>query len=239
MSKLGVIVSTLAGLGPSKSFAKVKGREVFMRSLELFIAREDVSATVLAVAQDEAEKVKTKYGPHLAFASVKVAVGTDHFAAVTAALDKLPDEVEFIVIHDAARPAVSAMQIDSTLATAAKTGAAILAAPLGQTLKQVEKEKKISNTLDSKDLWISQTPQVFSDKVLRDAYAKRDASVVFADDADLVAASGTAATVVPSSWRNIRVVTSDDLTVAAPLIEAVPKPKPKGPIGPYAEDKMW
>ena len=239
MPKLGVIVSTLAGPGPSKSFAKVKGREVFMRSLELFIAREDVSATVLAVAQSEAGQVKTKYGPHLAFASVKVAAGADHFTAVAAALEKLPDDVEFIVIHDAARPAVSSMQIDSLVATAAKTGAAILAAPLAQTLKQLDKDKKISNTLDSQDLWFAQTPQVFSAKVLRDAYAQRDASAAFADDADLVAAAGTAATVVPSSWRNIRVVTSDDLTVAAPLIDAVPKPKPKGPTGPYAEDKMW
>ncbi|NIA06766.1 MAG: hypothetical protein GWP14_03865 [Actinobacteria bacterium] len=239
MPKLGVIVSTLAGPGRGKSFAKVKGREVFMRSLELFIARDDVSLTVLAVAQDEAERVKTKYGPHLAFASVKVAAGADHFSAVAAALEKIPTEVELIVIHDAARPAVSAMQIDATLATAVKTGAAVLAAPLEQTLKQVDKDKKVSNTLDSQDVWIAHTPQVFNAQLLRDAYAKRDASIAFADDADLVAASGTAATVVPSSWRNIRVVTSDDLTVAAPLIDAVPKPKPKGPIGPYAEDKMW
>lgn len=240
MPKLGVIVSTLAGPGPSKSFAKVKGREVFMRSLELFIARDDVSATVLAVAQDEAEKVKTKYGPHLAFASVKVAVGSDHFAAVAAALQKLPDDIELIVIHDAARPAVSAMQIDATLAAASKTGAAVLAAPLAQTVKQVDKDKNISSTLDSQGLWIAQTPQIFKAQLFRDAYAKRaDFAAGCADDADLVAASGTAATVVPSSWRNIRVVTSDDLTVAGPLIDAVPKPKPKGPIGPYAEDKMW
>ena len=240
MSKLGVIVSTLAGLGPSKSFAKVKGREVFMRSLELFIAREDVSATVLAVAQSEAEQVKTKYGPHLAFASVKVAVGTDHFAAVTAALDKLPDEVEFIVIHDAARPAVSAMQIDSTLATAAKTGAAILAAPLQQIVKRVGKDKKISAAVDSAELWIAQTPQIFSAKLLRAAYARREElGQAFADDAEFLAAAGTQATVIPSSWRNIRIATDDDLTVAAPIIDAVPKPKVKGPTGPYAEDKMW
>ena len=241
MAKLGVIVSTLAGPSRNKSFAKVKGREVFMRSLELFIARDDVCATILAVGKDEAEQVKTKYGPHLAFASVKVVSGPDHFAAVAAALEKLPDEADLIAVHDAARPAVSSMQIDALLAAVAKTGAAILAAPLAQTLKQVDKDKKISSTLDSKDLWIAQTPQVFDAKVLRDAYARYSSSAAakFADDADLVASAGTAATVVPSSWRNIRVVTDDDLTVAAPIIDAVPKPKPTGPAGPYAEDKMW
>ena len=241
-SKLGVIVSTLVGPGQSKSFAKVKGREVFMRSLELFIARDDVAATILAVGTDEAEKVKSKYGAHLAFASVKVVSGADHFAAVAAALAKIPDDADLIAIHDAARPAVSSMQIDLLRDTAAKSGAAILAVPLDQNLKKVSKEKKdkkLAGMFSSADVWIAQHPQVFSAKLLRDAYAERDASIALADDADLVATTGTAATVVPSSWRNIRVASSDDITVAAPLIDAVPKPKPKGPIGPYAEDKMW
>lgn len=242
MSKIAVIVSTLIGPSRAMCFAKVKGREVFMRSLELFIARDDVAATILAVGTDEAEKVKSKYGAHLAFASVKVVSGPDHFAAVAAALAKIPDDADLIAIHDAARPAVSSMQIDSLRDTAAKTGAAILAAPLDQNLKKVskdQKDKKLIGTFNSEDVWIAQHPQFFSAKLLRDAYANRDAAAVFADDADLVAAAGSAATVVPSSWRNIRVASSDDITVAAPLIDAVPKPKPKGPIGPYAEDKMW
>ena len=239
MAKLAVIVSTLAGPGRSKSFAKVKGREVFMRSLELFIARDDVCATILAVAQNQAEQTKTKYGPHLAFASVKVVAGADHFSAVAAALAKIPAETELIAIHDAARPAVSSMQIDKLIATAAKAGAAILAAPVQETIKRIGEDKKTSGSIDSADLWFAQTPQVFSAQLLRDAYAKRDTAAAFADDADLVAADGTAAAVVSSSWRNIRVVTDDDLTVAVPLIDAVPKPKPKGPVGPYAEDKMW
>ncbi len=240
MAKVGVIVSTLAGPGQSQCFAKVKGREVFMRSLELFIARGDVCATVLLVAQDKAEQIKTKYGPHLAFASVKVVAGKDHFDGVAAALEQIPADADLIAVHDAARPAVSAMQIDKLIETAAKTGAAMLAAPLRQNIRKVDKDKKISAILDSADLWFAQTPQIFKAQILRDAYAKRaEFAKGCADDADLVAAAGTAATVLPSSWRNIRIVTSDDLTVAAPIIDAVPKPKPKGPTGPYAEDKMW
>jgi len=73
MSKIAVVVSTLVGPGRAMAFAKVKGREVFMRSLELFIARDDVCSTILAVGDDEAEKVKSKYGSHLALAAVKVA----------------------------------------------------------------------------------------------------------------------------------------------------------------------
>ena len=211
-----------------------------MRSLELFFARDDVCATVLAVGEDKAEEVKKKYGPHLAFASVKVVAGKDHFSAVAAALEQLPAEAELIAVHDAARPAVSAMQIDALIETAAKTGAAMLAAPLRENTKKVDKDKKISAILDITNLWLAQTPQVFKAQVLREAYAKRgEFANGCADDADLVAAAGTPATVIPSSWRNIRVVTKDDVTVAAPIIDAVPKPKPKGPIGPYAEDKMW
>ena len=240
MANIGVIVSTLAGPGQNRCYAKLKGREVFMRSLELFIAREDVCATVLAVPDDRAEQIKKKYGPHLAFASVKVVAGKDHFSAVAAALAKIPAEADLIALHDAARPAVSAMQIDELIATAAKTGAAILAAPLHEIIKQVDQDKKLTKALDSQNLWISQTPQVFSAQLLRDAYARRaDLDQGFCDDADLLAAAGTPATVVTSSWRNIRIVTEDDLTVAGPILDALPKPKPKGPTGPYAEDKMW
>ena len=240
MAKIGVIVSTLAGPGQSQCFAKVKGREVFMRSLELFIARDDVCATFLLVAEDKAEQIKTKYGPHLAFASVKVVAGKDHFTAVTAALEQIPADAELIAVHDAARPAISAMQIDALIETAAKTGAVMLAAPLRQNIRKVDKDKKISAILNSADLWFAQTPQIFKAQILCDAYAKRaEFAQGCADDADLVAAVGTAATVLASSWRNIRIVTKDDLTVAAPIIDAVPRSKPKGPTGPYAEDKMW
>ena len=76
---MGVIVSMLAGPGQSQCLAKIKGREVFMRTLDLFITRDDVYVTLLLVGEDKAEQVKKKYGPHLAFASVKVVVGKDHF----------------------------------------------------------------------------------------------------------------------------------------------------------------
>ena len=211
-----------------------------MRSLELFIARDDICATILALPADQADQIKTKYGPHLAFASVKVVAGPDHFSAVAAALEEIPADAELIVVHDAARPAISAMQIDALMDTAAKDGAAILAAPLCQNIRKVDADKKISAILSSADLWFAQTPQVFKAQLLRDAYARRaEFGDSCADDADLVAAAGTAATVVPSSWRNIRITSHDDITVAAAIIDAVPKPKRKGPIGPYAEDKMW
>ena len=240
MPKMAVIVSTLAGPGQSNCFAKVKGREVFMRSLELFITRDDVCATFLLVGEDKVEQIKKKYGPHLAFTSVKVVAGADHFSGVAAALEEIGDDADLIVVHDAARPAVSSMQINELIETAAKSGAAMLAARVHQNIRKVDKDKKISAVLDSADLWFAQTPQIFKAQLLREAYAKRaEFAEGCADDADLVAAAGTAATVIASTWRNIRVASKDDVTVAGPIIDAVPKPKLKGPMGPYAEDKMW
>lgn len=240
MAKVAVIVSTLAGTGQNKCFAKVNGREVFIRSLELFFSRDDVCATILAVGLDKAEMVKQKYGPHLAFASVKLVGGQDHFAAVAAALEKIPAEADLIIVHDAARPAVSAMQIDELIKVAARSGAALLAVPVTDPARKVGKDKKITGSADTKDLWLAQTPQVFSAKLLRQAYADRaKLGKDFADDADLLAAAGTPASVLPGSWRNIRIDSDSDLDVAGLIIEAVPKPKPKGPIGPYAEEKMW
>jgi 2-C-methyl-D-erythritol 4-phosphate cytidylyltransferase len=124
-------------------------------------------------------------------------------------------ECRWVVVHDGARPLVTAALIEAGLAAAAETGAAIAAVPLADTLKDVAEDGLIRRTLDRRNLWAAQTPQVFDYDLLREAHrlAEGDAT----DDAALVEALGRRVKVFPGSPRNLKVTTAADLALAQAL----------------------
>jgi len=129
-------------------------------------------------------------------------------------LEALP-ECRWVVVHDGARPLVTAALIEAGLATAAETGAAIAAVPLADTLKDVAEDGLIRRTLDRRNLWCAQTPQVFDYKLLREAHSRVQGDVT--DDAALVEALGRQVKVFPGSLRNLKVTTTADLALAQAL----------------------
>jgi 2-C-methyl-D-erythritol 4-phosphate cytidylyltransferase len=138
MAKFAVILPA-AGAGKrfggnvKKPFAKIEDRPIFIRSIELFIQREDVCETHLTVAPDDYAVVKEKYAANIMFMGFKlVQGGSERFDSVRKALANLSDDAEYVCIHDAVRPCVLESWIDEVFAEAQKTGAAILATPLGR-----------------------------------------------------------------------------------------------------------
>jgi 2-C-methyl-D-erythritol 4-phosphate cytidylyltransferase len=120
------------------------------------------------------------------------------------------------VVHDGARPLVTAALIEAGLAAAAETGAAIAAVPLTDTLKEVADDGLIRRTLDRRNLWAAQTPQVFDYDLLREAH--RQAQGEATDDAALVEALGRQVKVFPGLARNLKVTTTADLALAQALV---------------------
>jgi len=245
MPKVSVIIpaagasSRFAGK-VKKPFAVLESRPLFMRSVEVFVNRKDVIQIQLVVAPDDVDDVKRKFGPHLGLTGVKVVTGgAKRTDSVLAALKQVKDEADLVAVHDAVRPCVSSEDVDRVIRAAAEHGAAILAAPLADTLKQSDDGKHISATLDRKGLWLAQTPQVFSRRLLERAYANAANVPDATDDARLVEALGEKVALVPGNLMNMKVTLPGDLKLARAILKALPKPKPKGPLGPYEEDKMW
>src|SRR5262245_56168180 len=140
MSKMSVIVLA-AGSGKrfggneNKIFAKIDNQPLFLRALQLFINREDVAQTILVVAPDMLEHMKTKFGANLGFMGVKlVGGGKERYDSVARGLEAVTADAPFIAVHDAARVCVAAEWIDSILAAAIKSGAAIPVVPITSTL---------------------------------------------------------------------------------------------------------
>jgi len=220
-----------------KPFVDVAGRAVFLRSVELFANRDDVKEILLAIAPEDEELVKVKWGPNLKFFNVKICFGgAERFDTVSRALELVKDDIDLIAVHDAVRCCVKSEWIDACFATAAKTGAAIPACPVAATIKEAS-DNMIMQTIDRDRLWEAQTPQVFEALLLKKAYENLktlDKSKI-SDDSQLVEALGHKVSIVETDSSNIKITHKTDLAIAEAILKTQPKLKPEGPAGPYIE----
>jgi 2-C-methyl-D-erythritol 4-phosphate cytidylyltransferase len=220
-----------------KAFVDVLGRAVFLRSAELFSNRDDVKQVLLGISPEDEELVSVKWGPNLKFFGVSIFIGgAERFDTVNKGIELIRDDIDLIAVHDACRCCVTEEIIDSTIATAARSGAAIPACPVTATIKQA-KDNIITQTVDRTGLYEAQTPQIFSASLLKKAYGNLknlDKSKI-SDDSQLIEALGHKVTIVEMDSSNIKITRQSDIAVAEAILKSRPKPTPKGPIGPYIE----
>ena len=208
MAKVAVII-VAAGKGErfggkeKKTFAKVDGQPMFLRTIGHFLNRDDVCQTTLVVAPEDEQQIKDKFGANLGFMGAKFVIGgQERPDSVANGLEMIPEDAELVAIHDAARPCVSQAMIDAVFAEAQKSGAAILAVPLRGTIKRASESGVIDETVSREGLWEAQTPQVFQRAVVEAAYARRNEfEGPVTDDAQLVEAMGHPVSLVESDFH--------------------------------------
>jgi 2-C-methyl-D-erythritol 4-phosphate cytidylyltransferase len=224
-----------------KPFVNLDGRAVWLRSVEQFITRSDVVQNIIVVSPDDQEMFRRRFGANLVFMNIQIADGgAERFESVANALALVKPEVEFVAIHDAVRPCVTESLIAGVFAQAEKTGAAMLAVPVYDTVKQVDHNKQVKATMPRQGLWLAQTPQVFRRDWLQAAYDQRaKLGKNITDDAQLIEAAGHTVHVVDGATTNIKITTKHDIYLAEAVLKSLPKPKPTGPIHPFGEDEMW
>jgi 2-C-methyl-D-erythritol 4-phosphate cytidylyltransferase len=221
-----------------KPFAPLENRAVWLHSAERFLNREDVTQVLIVVSPEDRTEFLSKFGANIAILGIDVVDGgQERSDSVMNALAHVKPNVDFVAIHDAARPCIANEWIDEVFAAAVKTDAAILAIPVAGTLKRVRGDRTISETVSREGLWEAQTPQVFRRKLLMEAYSHLQG--VATDDAQVVEQFGHAVTIVPGSPINFKITTKADLRFAAQAIKALPKPKLMGQAHPFAEDNLW
>jgi 2-C-methyl-D-erythritol 4-phosphate cytidylyltransferase len=222
-----------------KPFAPLDHRAVWLHSAERFLNRDDVKQLLLVIAPEDREYFDSKFAANVAILGIDVVVGGAQRAdSIANALARIKPSVDFVAVHDAARPCFANEWIDRIFAAAEASGAAILAIPVRGTLKRVGPDRVIRETVSREQLWEAQTPQVFRRQLLLDAYARRG-SEQGTDDAQLVASLGHPVTVVEGSPINLKITTKEDLRLAEQALKALPKPKILGPAHPFADDDLW
>jgi 2-C-methyl-D-erythritol 4-phosphate cytidylyltransferase len=221
-----------------KPFAPLDNRAVWMYSAERFLGRDDTKQVILVISPDDREYFNFKFASNVAILGIDVVEGgAERSDSVEKALARVKPDIDFVAIHDAARPCITNEWIGKVYAEAERTGAAILAIPVQGTLKRVANHA-IEETVTREGLWEAQTPQVFRRSLLLEAYAKRG-DFKATDDAQLVERIGQKVSVVQGSPINLKITTTEDLRLAAQALKALPKPKLTGPAHPFADDDMW
>lgn len=247
MSKFAVILpaagnsSRFQQQNRKKVFVELKGRPVWVRSVEFFVNRDDVVQTLITIAPDDLEWFREKFRANLAFLNVEVVPGgKERVDSVQNALAKVRDDVDFVAVHDAARPLLAKEWVNGVFSAAEKHGAALLATPVTSTLKRVDANHVIQQTIDRTGLWAAQTPQVFRRDLLAEAFRKRG-SLNATDEAQLVEKLGHPVRVVPGSPLNLKITTPDDFRMAEVLLDVLPKEKALGALHPFADEdpRMW
>lgn len=222
-----------------KPFAPLDNRPVWMHSAERFLNRDDVKQTILVISPDDREEFYSKFGANVAILGIEVVEGgAERADSVQNALTQVRDDIDFVAVHDAARPCIANEWIDRVFAAAEQSDAAILAVPVAGTLKRVGGDHVIQETVSRESLWEAQTPQVFRRQLLIDAYARRGKTQP-TDEAQLIEQFGRPVTVVQGSPINLKITTKDDLHFAGHALKALPKPKIFGAGHPFADDDMW
>jgi 2-C-methyl-D-erythritol 4-phosphate cytidylyltransferase len=222
-----------------KPFAPLANKAVWLHSAEKLLARDDVKQFVLVISKEDHEDFHRRFGANIAIMGIEVVEGgAERHDSVEKALARVKPDIDFICVHDAARPCLADAWITKVFEAAEKHEAAILAIPVAGTLKRVGKNLLIEETVSRAGLWEAQTPQVFRRQLLLEAHAKRDGYAA-TDDAELVERIGHAVAVVQGSPVNLKIGTQEDLRLAEQALKAMPKPKLPGFGHPFAGDDMW
>ena len=229
MSRFAVIIpaagrSSRFGGIEKKPFVSLDGRPVWQRAAEPFWSRVEVSRVYLVLAPEDRDDFRRRFQGLIAFVE-KVQVvdgGAERFESVANALAKVPEDVPLVAVHDAVRPLVTGALISEVVRAAEEHGAAMLAVPVADTLKQVDPAtNRITGTVPRENVWQAQTPQVFRRDLLVEAYAKRASlTAPITDDAQLIEAIGHSVVVVPGAPTNFKITTKDDLDLADAILKA-------------------
>lgn len=220
-----------------KPFIELKGRPVWVRTAEVFGGIDEVVQTIVCIAPEDMDWFKQKFTANLAFMNVEiVAGGATRAESVENGLARVKAHVDFVAVHDAARPLLVKQWVQEVFAAAEQSGAAIPAVPLSSTVKRVA-GGVIQETVDRRGLWAAQTPQVFARQVLLDAFARRDGYEA-TDEAELVERIGQPVTIVEGWPMNLKITTQADFKMAAALIDALPQEKSLKSLHPFADERF-
>lgn len=208
--------------GGDKLSIPIAGRPLLSWSLMAFQETDAISIIVIVAPAGSEER----FGEIAAEAGITklvavVSGGPHRHESVSRGLAALPDDVELVAIHDAARPLVTSELITRCLVAAIATGASASAAPVTDTLHLADREQCAARTIDRTGLWAMQTPQVFRAAPLNELLNSIDTGNP-TDEVSVVLAAGWRVPFVENLQPNLKITWPEDFSIA----EAVLKNRP-------------
>jgi 2-C-methyl-D-erythritol 4-phosphate cytidylyltransferase len=202
-----------------KQFMLLEGSPILMHTVRKFTASPRIGEIVVAVRAEDLEWVTGMLSRGFPGRRVRaVEGGNSRQQSVGNALNSLDPDTGLVAVHDAVRPFIDLATIDKVLDEATETGAAIVALPAVDTVKQVSRgtgRVRIRATLPRDKLVMAQTPQVFRyDLLLRAFESAREDGFIGTDEASLVERLDVEVSVVMGTDRNIKITKPADMDLA-------------------------
>jgi 2-C-methyl-D-erythritol 4-phosphate cytidylyltransferase len=204
-----------------KQFLLLAGTPLIVHTLRPFEQCDSIHEVIVVLSAEESAGFLALAGKHgLRKIARVVPGGATRADSVKRGLMAVRSATaEIVAVHDGVRPFVTVAEIEATIAAAQSDGAAILVAPVTDTIKQVT-SGRVVETFDRNRLKRALTPQCFRYDVLRRAYENTDVTdPSVTDESVLVEKLGVAVRVVEGSPRNIKITTAEDLAIAEALIK--------------------
>ena len=210
-----VIVAGGSGsrMGRPKQMLPLGGKPVLVRTVEAFLQTPEIKEIVVVTPTENRAELQKRF-PGIVFADP----GKTRLLSVKNGFLKTSAASQLVAVHDGARPLVESAHISACLQAARQYGAAVWAVPVKDTVKVCE-GGFVQNTLDRAVLWAAQTPQCYRRPVLAEALEKFGQEEGATDESQLVEKLGIKVRVVPSSYKNNKITTPEDLIFAEALLE--------------------
>jgi 2-C-methyl-D-erythritol 4-phosphate cytidylyltransferase len=206
--------------GESKQFLLLAGEPIISHSVRRLAAIEQVAGIVVVLHPSHVVRFAdlsdaAEYGKPVLIAEG----GLERSDSVRAGLSVVPAEAALIAVHDGARPLFGRhVFLDCLVALETDgTDGAVPAMAVVDTLKRADGDNRVLSTVDRRELWAVQTPQVFKATAMRAAYSRVDVSRA-TDDAAVLERAGATVVVVPSTAANVKITTPADLPLAGALL---------------------
>ena len=220
-------LGTRMGAETPKQFLELDGVPIVILSLRRIASCDLVTDIIISTRADEVTKLEERIRAEKFKQTVRVVKGGDSRQdSVARALEKIPNDTEIVLVHDAVRPFVTREQITRVIEEARNCKAAILGIPAMDTVKEVKRASLpedvalITATIPRERIVLAQTPQAFSTALLKEAFARAQADGVNAsDEAGLVERLGHNVHVVLGSDRNMKITKPADMDLARFYIE--------------------
>ncbi len=206
-----------------KQYLKIAGKPLLFYSLDAFQQNDNIDNIIIVANEDYMDYIKTEIVNKYNISKVLtiVAGGSERYDSVYCGLKAITEnenKENYVFIHDGARPCISQQVIDNCLRDVRISKACVAAVPVKDTIKVADNEGYSINTPNRKTLWQIQTPQVFSEELITNAYKKmyeNSQTAGITDDAMVVERfTDERVKMVKSDYKNIKVTTPEDLKIA-------------------------
>ena len=226
-------LGTRMGADQPKQFIEIDGVPLVIFTLRRLAACSAITDFILSTRAEEIVSLQDKVAKASLGRPARVIHGGDtRQQSVANAIAQVDPATEIVLVHDAVRPFITAEQTARVIAEARLRGAAILAIPAIDTVKEVKRASLpedvalITATIPRERIVMAQTPQAFSFPLLRDAFRKaQEDGVTGSDEAELVERLGHEVFAVLGSERNLKITRPSDLELAHFYLEQERVPK--------------